>query len=108
MVDRPTGPFWDASHHTPAQKDQLKTPLELNPERDKDNAEPRPKPSYARNRHPQLAPGGTLGTKRGLASSNKPSAERATTSPDRPKDQAAKAFAPIVPRSPDPDHGHER
>jgi hypothetical protein len=68
MVKRPTGPFWDASHHTPARESQLKDPFELNPPRDKDNAGHKPAP-------PRFAPGGgannlaargALGTKRDM------------------------------------------
>lgn len=69
MVKRPTGPFHDASHHTDARESQLKDPLELNPERDKDNVDRTPKPPthVPGGSAANLAPRGALGTKRGLA-----------------------------------------
>lgn len=69
MVKRPKGEFHDASHHTSARKSQLKHPLELNPERDKDNVDHVPKPPthVPGGSASNLAARGALGTKRGLA-----------------------------------------
>lgn len=68
MVKRPTEPFYDASHHTTARKAQIKDPLDLNPERNKANVghEPKP-PSFAPGSGASnLAPRGSVATKRGL------------------------------------------
>lgn len=68
MVKRPTEPFWNASHHTPAQKSQLQDPHKLNPARDKDNTGRAPKPPtfVPGGGASNLAPRGALGTKPGL------------------------------------------
>jgi hypothetical protein len=68
MVKRPKGDFHDASHHTPARESQLKDPLDLNPERDRDNTSRAPKPPsfVPGGGATNLAPRGTLGTKRDL------------------------------------------
>jgi hypothetical protein len=66
MVKRPTGPFWDASHHTPARKQELDR-LKLNPPRDKDNADLRhPPPSLTPDGATNRAARGAIGTKRDL------------------------------------------
>ncbi len=68
MVKRPKGAFHDASHHTPARESQLKDPLELNPERNKDNTGRAPKPPthVPGGGASNLAARGAIGTKQGL------------------------------------------
>ncbi|MFN3169152.1 MAG: hypothetical protein ACE37E_00490 [Hyphomicrobiales bacterium] len=62
MIKRPVKDFWDASHHTEARKSKLKDPLELNPPRDQDNADHRPKPpSFAPGNAPNKAARGASG-----------------------------------------------
>jgi hypothetical protein len=79
MVKRPTGPFWDASHHTDKAKDRANNrdgsngPNNL---RDKDNADkrmppPRLTPFGERNR----APKGMSGIKRNLPNPDQSKAE---------------------------------
>lgn len=86
MVKRPTEPFWDASHHTPARESQLKDPLELNPERDKDNTGRAPKPptNVPGGGASNLAARGALGTKQGLKvpSDHKPEIDLRTVHPE--------------------------
>lgn len=61
MVKRPVKDFWDASHHTQAKKTEL-DPLDLNPPRDKDNADLTPKPpSFALGDAPNKAARGAMG-----------------------------------------------
>lgn len=55
MSNRPTEDFWNISHHTPESP--------ANKIRDKDNAKPELKPSFAENRAPNLAPKGMSGIK---------------------------------------------
>lgn len=82
MVKRPKEPFHDASHHTPARESQLKSPLELNPERGKDNTGRAPKPptNIPGGGASNLAARGALGTKQGLPV---PSDHKAVADPQR-------------------------
>lgn len=105
MVKRPTGPFWDASHHTPAKRKELKDALELNPERDKDNADKRiPPPRYVMGGGEiNRAPHGASGTRRNLPT---PEHQKARQDFDSAKpDSLKREFQPIARGQ---DKGHER
>jgi hypothetical protein len=81
MVKRPTAAFWDASHATDDQRKSgtLADPLDLNPARDKDNAEQSPKPpSFAPGGASNKAPKGTMGYR------ETPSSIEPSYSPDMP------------------------
>lgn len=104
MSRNPWKPFIDAVTGTASTKSKLKSPLELNPPRDKDNTDRQPKAPTGRSA-PNLAPRGAMGTKRSL-------------SPARPKQpkksfklgvggELKREFKPIAPPS-TKDRGRER
>lgn len=106
MIKRPTGPFWDASHHTSERKKQLDK-LALNPPRDKDNADHRPTP-------PKLTPGGETnraargasGTKRKMPT---PSHQKAADNkPVRDQGDLKKTFKTIARALPTKAHDLDR
>lgn len=107
MTDRPTGPFWDASHNTKPKKGKDKDTSELNPIRDKDNADKRIRPpSFAPHGEINRAPAGMSGMRRNLPVPDKAKVDKGFKI-DGPG-ELKREFKPLVRGLPDKDHGRDR
>lgn len=101
---RPTGPFWDASHNSKPVKVKLQSIEDLNPLRDKDNAAPQMKPSFADQPRPNLAPSGSVGMKRDMPVPEHQKAKRFDIKkPDALKKEFKRLVEPSKDRSRDMD-----
>lgn len=93
MVDHPKKPFTLATRHI----------------RDKDNAAPEPKPPrWAQYPRLNIAPSGALGIKRNMPAPKTARADKEPRKLNLAFRDKAREFKPIVSKSRDKDHGHER